>query len=389
MAARSLIKMLLFPVFLLTVSCCSNRMVKPVRQNPSRVAVRPDPAYSALIAGLEEFIPEIMNQTGIPGLSIALIDSARIIWQGNFGFRDTGAGAVVDDSTVFVAASFSKPVFSYLVLKLVDQGKMDLDTPLIRYAPESYIEKAFKKIGDDRFYDITARMVLTHTTGFPDFRLFGGSVRIDSTPGTRFRYSGEAFHLLQKIVEYIEKKPLNALMRDEVFLPLGMENTSYVYENRFGDRVARGYGHWLGFIFNRKMRNNRNARADRSLLCTTGDFARFMTALITGEGLSDSTHSRMLQSQMRANSRQVYWGLGIGMEIADGDTIYWHDGEGMIFSNYFAFSKHNPGFVYFTNSSRGLSIGQAIFKRIDGGSHPSFQWLEKEQVDLHEGSGNE
>ncbi len=367
-----------------TIAACSHQMQYPVRYNQSQVQAIIDPRYQPLVDDLEIYLPDMMEKVDIPGLSLTLVAPSGIIWAGHFGVESTRTKQPLSDSTVFVAASFGKVVFSYLVLRLVEQGKLELDTPLIQYVPRSWIEKEYRKIGDDRFNEITTRMVLTHSTGFPDSQLFGGSVKISAAPGSRFRYSGEAFRFLQKIVEYIEEKPINTVMNEYVFDPLGMHDSSFVYEERFAGRMARGHGHWLSFLFNAMMLHNKTARAERSLLTTPADFARFLQALLQGEGLTPRISQEMTLPQINANSSYIYWGLGIGLEIVSGDTTYWHNGDGLVFQNYFAFIKNRIGFVYFSNSSTGLSIGEAIAEKILPGYHPSFQWLGSEQYDALE-----
>jgi len=334
-----------------------------------------DPHYLPLINDLKTSLPNLMEKVDIPGLSISLIAPSGIIWSGHFGVESTKTMQSLSDSTVFVAASFSKVVFSYLVLRLVEMGKLELDAPLIQYVPRSWIEKEYREISDDRFDKITPRMVLTHSTGIPDSQRPKKPLEILTTPGSRFSYSGDAFHLLQKIVEYIEEKPINTVMKEYVFDPLKMHDSSFIAEDRFSDRMARGHGHLLGFLFNSRMLRNQNARVDRSLLTTLTDFTLFLQALLQGKGLTMQAYQEMITPQINANSPFIHWGLGLGMEIASSDTTYWHSGQGFVFMNYFAFVPDEIGFVFFSNSSSGLSIGAAIAEKILPGSHPSFRWL--------------
>src|SRR4030095_1153264 len=123
------------------------------------------------------------------------IRDGKIIWNHAFGVKNASTREPVDDNTVFEAASLSKPVMAYAALKLVDAGKLDLDKPLAQYLEKPYLE------GDDRLNLITARRVLTHTTGFPNWRQQGQPLKIVFPPGERFSYSGEGFVYLQKVIE--------------------------------------------------------------------------------------------------------------------------------------------------------------------------------------------
>lgn len=90
------------------------------------------------IIRLEQIIPHLMAEGDIPGLSVALIRDASVAWSRGFGVKNSNTKDPVDANTVFEAASLSKPVFAYAVLKLVDNGKLSLDTPLTKYLPGRY-----------------------------------------------------------------------------------------------------------------------------------------------------------------------------------------------------------------------------------------------------------
>src|SRR5215472_12790424 len=130
----------------------------------------------ASVVKLQANIPALMKQADIPGMSIAVVRNGRVAWHGNFGVKNTKTAQPVDDNTVFEAASLSKPVFAYAVLKLVEQGKIGLDVPLTTYLAKPYI-------ADDRLKEITARFVLSHRTGFPNWRGEGNPLTIHFTPG--------------------------------------------------------------------------------------------------------------------------------------------------------------------------------------------------------------
>src|SRR5579863_2314258 len=133
------------------------------------------------IAALEKEIPESLLDATVPGMSIALIRDGKTYWAHGFGVKDVKTKQPVTEETTFEAASLSKPVFAYGVLKLVDAGKLDLDATLTKYLPQRYIE------GDDRLDKITARIVLSHRTGFRNWRGDGNNpLKIYFTPGERF-----------------------------------------------------------------------------------------------------------------------------------------------------------------------------------------------------------
>ena len=134
-------------------------------------------------ADLEKTISHLMKAGDVPGLSIAVLEKGRVVWHRGFGVMNAEIKTAVDDNTVFEAASLSKPVFAYAVLKLADSGKLDLDKPLVNYLPYKDVEN------HERLNLITARRVLSHSTGFPNWR-GGQPLKIHFTPGERFSYSG-------------------------------------------------------------------------------------------------------------------------------------------------------------------------------------------------------
>jgi CubicO group peptidase (beta-lactamase class C family) len=129
-----------------------------------------------------------------------VIRKGKTSWVRGFGVNETKKGAPVTEDTIFEAASLSKPVFAYGVLKLVEQRKLGLDVPLTTYLPKPYIQD------DDRLNKITARIVLSHRTGFPNWRGDGKPLAIHFTPGERFSNSGEGYIYLQHVVEQITGK---------------------------------------------------------------------------------------------------------------------------------------------------------------------------------------
>jgi CubicO group peptidase (beta-lactamase class C family) len=106
--------------------------------------------HGATVQQLEKAIPELMKKDGVPGLSVALVRGGKTTWVHGFGVKEAGTDHPVTDDTVFEAASLSKPVFAYGVLKLVEQGKLGLDVPLTTYLPKPFIA------GDERLEKITA-----------------------------------------------------------------------------------------------------------------------------------------------------------------------------------------------------------------------------------------
>ena len=341
----------------------------------------------ATIAALRKRIPELLKDSSVPGLSLALIRDGKTYWVQGFGVRNAKTGQAVTSDTVFEAASLSKPVFAYGVLKLVDQGKLDLDAPLTRYLTRPYID------GDARLGEITARIVLSHRTGLPNWRGDGNPLTIHFTPGERFSYSGEGFVYLAKVVEQLTGKPLNDYMTEAVFQPLGMNSSSYVWRPDYDARTATGHDA-SGQPGEKRKPNETNAAA--SLHTTAGDYALFVGALLNGMGLKPQTLREMERPQIPVDptctncterapkevSKSVFWGLGIGIQETEQGQSLWHWGDNGSFKCYVvAFSKQKIGVAMFMNGANGLSIASEVVQTAIGGEQPAFQWLTYDRYD--------
>jgi CubicO group peptidase (beta-lactamase class C family) len=351
---------------------------------PLRTRVRKE----TVVAGLERLVPRLMSEADVPGLSIALVRDGRVAWRRGFGVRNAATKEPVTNETVFEAASLSKPVFAYAVLKLVDAGKLDLDAPLQKYLPGDY------EVGPDpRLAQITARRVLSHTTGFPNWRTGGPGaavpVKIHFTPGERFSYSGEGFVYLSKAVERVTGEQLDAFMKRTVFDPLGMNASSYIWQERYG--ALKVFGHNAA---NEPTGQNRQEKANAagSLHTTAGDYGRFVSAVLRGEGLRRETARLMLTPQVRLGehtntvnrpagtpSPYISWGLGWGLQGTPQGVSFWHWGDnGNTKAYVVAFEREKTGVVVFANSTHGLSIIREIVDEAVGGFHPALDLIRNE-----------
>ena len=358
--------------------------LRAVARQTASALKKPD---KATLVRLDKSLPDLMAKGAVPGLSIALIRDRTTYWVHSFGVRDAKSGQPVTEETIFEAASLSKPVFAYGVLKLVDQGKLDLDTPLTRYLSPPYIE------GDDRLENITARYVLSHRTGFPNWRGDGNALTIRFTPGERFSYSGEGFVYLQKVVEKVTGRALNDYMAEAVFVPLRMKSSSYVWRDDYDRRTATGHD---GDGQTREKSKPKEANAAASLHTTAADYALFVEAVMKGTGLKPKTVREMETPQIAVDpectnctdrapkelSRNVFWGLGWGIQETEPGESLWHWGDNGAFKCFVVFyPKRKIGMVLFTNSENGLSIAQAVEAEALGGDQPAFTWIKYDRYD--------
>lgn len=338
-----------------------------------------------LVSRLALRIPELMEEAAIPGAQIAILRNGVPAWAGAFGVVSASTRAAVTDASVFEAASLSKPVFAYAVLKLVDAGRLDLDKPLVAYLPGRYDVE-----NDDRLKLVTARHVLSHRTGFPNWRPRGQPLKLHFTPGERFSYSGEGFVYLAAAVERLTGQTLQAFVKRSVFDPLGMASSSYVWEERF--EASKAYSHDIvGGVAGRNTPWRANAAA--SLHTTATDYARFLSAVIRGIGLRPATAREMLTPQSRLDERGIdtatveptgrvvdslAWGLGWGLEADGHRWTAWHWGDnGPTKAYVWASPVRGDGMVVFLNSENGLAIVPAILTEVRGVPGSAIAWLKE------------
>jgi CubicO group peptidase (beta-lactamase class C family) len=339
-----------------------------------------------IIQHLEKLIPQLMKEGDVPGLSIALLQNSEVIWHQGFGVRNSQTKEPVTDSTMFEAASLSKFVFAYAVLKLADNGKIDLDTPLNKYLPGNY------DVGDDpRINQITARHVLSHTTGFPNWRSRNDKLlKIYFTPGERFSYSGEGFVYLSKVIEQITGEKFNDFMKKSVFEPLGMTSSSYIWQDNFA--TLKSFGH-NAIEEPTGLNKVEKANAAASMVTTAQDYGKFLAAILKGTGLKKQTYQQMVKSQIKVSKSgtnntfqmpenflpNISWGLGTGLQNTEDGVSLWHWGDNGNTKAYFvAYDKQKTAVVIFTNSANGLSIIPEIVAEAVGGGQPALAWLDYE-----------
>lgn len=345
-----------------------------------------DGSMKETIVALQNRIPEIMEQVDVPGLSIAIIRDSKIVWIKGFGITDYESQNQITENTVFEAGSLSKPVFAYAVLKLVDAGLIDLDQSVSSRVTMNYIE-------DERLDKITARTILSHTSGFPLWWPENENLRIHFNPGEKFSYSSEGYVYLQNAVETITGKPLADFMNENVFEPLNMVNSSYVWKDRFDEQIAFGHNQ-LGQEETPWKRNMGNAAS--SLLTTADDYAKFVIAVLNDDGLKLETWKQIFAPQVQLNpnciecideqpdglSKSLTWGLGWGLYHPGDDPLFWHWADNLRFTSFCIASRESKsGVIFFTNGCNGLTLGDEIVSKIFGNVKPIFDWLKYERYD--------
>jgi CubicO group peptidase (beta-lactamase class C family) len=293
-------------------------------------------------AAIDAEVGKIMTETHGKGIAVAVIDHGKVEYVQSYGIRNSKEDPLTTD-TVMYGASLTKTVFAYTVMQLVDQGKLNLDTPIKAdldsplpsngpdpVFPDKY--GPYKDLADDpRWEKITPRMCLTHSTGFSNFWFIepDQKLHIHFEPGTRFSYSGEGLILLQFVVEHGSKaKGLGLDVGDLAktnFDRLGMTRTSLVWRNGQDPNVADG---WNDQGQPQPHEKRSKVRASGSMNTTIADLSKFTAALVTGDGLSATSRAEMTRPGLhittahqfplfqpdlpvREQRKNLYAGLGV------------------------------------------------------------------------------
>lgn len=327
-------------------------------------------------ATLQDRLAELAQAHGVCAAAFATVSDRRVqpaLFAGSCPPEPPPAPAL-GAGTVFQAASLSKPVVAHGALQLVAAGTLDLAAPVTRYLPGGYDHR--RNPFDNRppadtahvpaadLKDVTLRMLLNHTSGLPNWA--DGPLTFASPPGSAWRYSGEGYALLQRVIERVTGEPLDVFLDKQVLKPAGMADSSFrpapaLLSRTVNGRTAAGAPRRLRFPA---------PIAAASLHTTAADYARFMATLLADEPAMRLT----LADPMPASRRPpLDWGLGWGMERTPGDPCLWHWGNN---PGYRAFAMMRPrrgdAFVLLTNSERGMALAEPLAGLALPGEHTAF-----------------
>jgi len=315
---------------------------------------------------INSHLQDQMEMFNIPGMSITFINDGKVVHQNTFGFSNLKERIPVSNKTIFEAASLSKPIFAYFVMKYVEEGMLTLDTPLYTYL--SYPDIAY----DERYKKITARMVLSHRTGFPNWRsdLPDNKLSIAFDPGTDYLYSGEGYQYLAKVIKHLEGatwEELDAKFRSKVAIPLGMEHTVFIQDSYSKRNKAEPYdenGKWISPDVDIDRISRFQFIAAASLHSESLDFSKWLIALMNKKGLEQKSFEELFKVHSHVgefNSVKVDYTLGFFKAHIPLTNIYLHGGNNNGFTSYFAIDPDKGwGFVLFTNSEYGGKLGEEL-----------------------------
>jgi CubicO group peptidase (beta-lactamase class C family) len=284
-----------------------------------------------------------MAQKHMPSLAVSIIDDQEIIWQETFGLANLEKDQPAESNTVYRLWSLAKVFTAIETLRLVENGLVDLDTPITEYIPDLALQSRF--LDSDA---ITIRSILTHRSGLPR----NGCHRIDPSPevlpalvislndcyqtypvGYRYKYSNVGFDLLGHLVEEMRGTLFPEYLRAELFLPIGMENTAFLRSHISAEvEVAPGYEFYKGEYYPYIQGDITNI-ASGNLYGTLDDMAKFMQFIFRdgeagGAQLIDPTTLKKMFVEQASSARDPHL-MGLGWKIArvlDSELLVWHDG---------------------------------------------------------------
>ena len=351
--------------------------------------LRPDGSRIS-ISFIDRVVTRLIDTAAVTGLELSIVSNGKVAYTHGYGYRSRPQHLLNDTSTTFYGASLSKSLFAYLVMKLVDEKKIDLDKPIYQYLPKPLPEyDNYRQLaGDDRYKQITPRMCLDHTTGFPNWReLNNGKLDIAFAPGSRYSYSGEGIMLLQLVVETVTGSPLADLARKRIFVPLGMTRSDYVWQPRFESDYALGHN---GNEDTLPKRRYLEAYAAGSMETTAADYGRFMAAVLEGKGLSPAAQKEMLSTQIAiSGSMQAFpddtaraaenrkiglaYGLGWGLFRTPAGRAFFKEGHIDGYMHYvIGFPDKKFALVILGNSSNAESIYKELVEKLAGVTIPWY-----------------
>lgn len=307
----------------------------------------------------DKYLPELMDEYHVPAIGIGIIEDGKISYMKVYGELKKGISAPKD--AIFNVGSISKPIFGLFTLKLVEAGMWGLDEPLYHYwidpdiANEPYIKM------------LTTRHVLSHQTGFPNWRIKNPSNRLgfDFEPGTKFQYSGEGFLYLQRALENKFKKPMTDMMDSMLFEPFNMKNSGLIWDK---EKDSSRYAEWhdsQGRLYNPSTPKFRPANAAGSVVSSIGDLCILGINIINKTGLSQELFSEMTKKQViieEHNAEGLGWGITYG--LPNGEYAVNHSGwDAGVKTIMVLLPETKRGIIILSNGDNGIIVYHKIISK--------------------------
>jgi CubicO group peptidase (beta-lactamase class C family) len=344
---------------------------------------------------LRQRIPEWMRQHSVPGLWVTTIEGGKIVMAEGFGVRNASdAKQPIDADTIFEAASLTKQVTAHVAHALAKEGKLDFDKPLHDYVPA---------LTDPLSKTVTARHVMSHSSGWPNWRNEKDEQLVPQfAPGSKYRYSGEGYVYLARVLEQVADMGFGELVQKRVFDPFEMTSSALFWIPDRGERMALGHDR-KGVLRDARMGRKlwglaattmskpiarwRYADSEELLakaglpplpnmivpnaassMYTTGpDYAKFVLNAIKNPEL---------RKQYTTIREGLGWGLGWAIEQTEGRQFLWQWGNNGGYKNFVMMDPvAESGVFVFTNGDSGQKVCDRVVVEATGMKHPALSWL--------------
>ena len=316
-----------------------------------------DPIAATADGSFEKEIEQLLIKEKVPALGLGIIENGRLKQIQVFGNIDKDIPASYN--SIFKVASLTKPITALVTLKLISAGKLGLDEPLDKYWKDAELKN------DKRTKKLTPRVVLSHQTGFPNWRYLTDkkTLSFEFDPGTKFQYSGEGFEYLRKALEVKFGKSLETLAEELVFKPAKMTDSHFWWDKSMDEkRYVKNYDK-DGKAFETVKYYKANAAAN--LLTTVEDYGNFLTYILSGADLSQSVFEEMTKNQVRLKDND-YFGLGwqkfTGFRGDEYALVHTGSDPG-VFTLAIIFPKSKNGYIIFLNGDNHEKIFEQLLTK--------------------------
>ncbi len=344
----------------------------------------------------DAFARQTLAAAHVTGAQIAVVDRGKLVWSAAYGLRRREGALPMDRETTTWAASITKSLFGTYVMQLAERREFSLDLPIAKqlsqalHTYEPYKDTATELVRDPQFLKVTPRMLLAHTSGLLNFAFLEPEkkLHLHSPPGARYSYSGEGLNLLQFVIEQKKGQPLDQLMQQALFTPLGMKRTGLIYRAEFAGNVADRYNAAEGFIAQTK---RFPARAAGSMTTSAEDLARFASALFAGKIIKPTTRKKMFAPVIRIRTRHQFalkpdepegtptglaYGAGWGLltQTKYGPAFF-KEGHGDGAQTYMiCFERRQACMILLTSSDNGELTFRTLLEKIFGNTVTPWEW---------------
>ena len=349
----------------------------------------------------DSFAKKTLEAAHVTGAEVAVLNNGHLVWSAGYGLRRKNPDLAMDPDTSIWAASITKSVFATYVMLLVEHGEFNLDEPIAKQLPkpldqyEPYRETAADLVRDPQWQLVTPRMLFSHTSGLANFSFIepDKKMHLHFKPGTQFLYSGEGINLVQFVIEQKKGKPLDQLMQEAIFGPLGMTHTGLIYRTEFDSDIADRFDAQGQF---RSKTQRFPARGAGSMTTSANDLAKFATALLAGKIIQKKTQAEMFSpvfylhmqhefalpgqtgagDSKEADSVGLAYGVGWGLLTKTKfGPAFFKEGHGDGAQNYMiCFERQKSCMIVLTNSDNGELAFRPLFEKILGDTVTPWEW---------------